>query len=139
MSKAKLKKLHHVSLAVKDADQVMRAWEKVLGIGPWKLNADMGGVDAKGRTWKAKEYWAQLGDTVIEIIQPVEGRIVQSRYLDDVGPGMHHIAFEVDDVESTLEELLENGGELVFHEPGKNWAYVRTGGPDGLIVEISQH
>ena len=35
--------------------------------------------------------------------------------------------------------MLENGGEVVFHEPGKNWAYIRSGGPDGTILEISQH
>ena len=139
MAKVKLKRLHHVSLVVDDAAKVTETWERVLSIGPWTLNADMGGVDAKGRTWKAKEYWAEIGDTIIELIEPREGRIVQSKYLDTVGPGVHHIAFEVDDVEKTLADLLENGGELVFHEEGKSWAYVRTGGPDGLVVEISQH
>ncbi len=139
MAEVRVKKLHHVSLAVTDAAKVMESWEKVLGIGGWKLNADMGGVDAKGRTWKAKEYWTQVGDTVIELIQPEEGRIVQSRFLDKVGPGLHHVAFEVEDVDDALAKINENGGEVVFHETGKNWAYVRTGGPDGVIIEISQH
>ncbi|MEE2776973.1 MAG: VOC family protein [Acidobacteriota bacterium] len=139
MADAKPMKLHHVSLAVNDAKAVAETWEKVLGIGPWKLNAEMGGVDAKGRNWKANEYWAQIGDTVIELIEPLEGRIVQSRYLDETGPGVHHMAFEVESVEETLAHMLENGAELVFHEPGNNWAYLRTGGPDGVIVEISQH
>ena len=134
----KVKKVHHVSLAV-NAAKVAEAWERVLGVGGWKLNSDMSGVDAKGRKWTGKEYWTQIGDTVIEMIEPGEGRIVQSKFLDTVGPGVHHIALEVDDVDASLEAVLENGGQVVFHEPGKNWAYVRTGGPDGLVIEISCH
>jgi methylmalonyl-CoA/ethylmalonyl-CoA epimerase len=137
MADAKIKKFHHVSLAVNDAEKVMSTWSKVLGVGPW-TSTDLSGTDAKGRPWKAKEYWAEVGDVVIEIIEPVEGRIVQSRFLDEVGPGLHHVAFQVEDVEQSLAALQEEGAELIVHNPG-SFAYVRTGGPDGAVIEISQH
>ena len=132
-----IKKFHHVSIAVNDADKVTEIWSKVMGIGPWST-IDIGGTDAKGRPWKAKEYHAQVGDVTIELIQPVEGRIVQSRFLDTVGPGLHHVAFTVDDVEKTMAELQEKGAELVVHSPG-SFAYLKTGAPDGCVIEISKH
>ena len=132
-----LKKFHHISFAVNDADKVIEIWSKVMGIGPWS-NVDIGGTDAKGRPWKAREYHAKVGDVTIELIQPIEGRIVQSRFLDTVGPGLHHVAFAVDDVEKTMAELQENGAELLVHSPG-SFAYLKTGAPDGCVVEISKH
>lgn len=133
----RIKRFHHFSLAVNNAAAVIKTWEEVLGIGPWTC-LDMGGEDAKGRPWKAKEYWTKVGDTVIELIEPVEGRIVQSKFLDTVGPGLHHIAFEVENVDEAIEEFKEKGAELIIQKPG-SWAYFRTGGPDGAIVEVSQH
>ena len=137
MADVKIKGLHHVSLAVNDAQAVMDTWEKVFGISNWR-SVDLSGTDAKGRPWKAVEYQAEVGDNVIEVIQPIEGRIVQSRFLDELGPGFHHVAFKVEDVEESLAALEENGAELIVHNPG-SFAYVRTGGPDGAVVEISKH
>ena len=136
MTDAKWKKFDHVSLAVTDAEKVIETWSEVLGIGPW-TSVDLSGTDAKGRPWKAREYRAQIGGVDIELIEPVEGRIVQSRFLDTVGPGLHHVSFTVEDVDQTLTELLDKGAELVVHNPGI-FAYVKTGGPDGMVVEISK-
>lgn len=137
MSESKMTKVHHVSLAVKDAEKVIEVWSSMLGIGPWTCH-DMAGTSAKGYPWTGKEYWAQVGDLVIELIQPVEGRIVQSKFLDTVGPGLHHIAFAVEDVEETLAELQDKGAELIIHSPG-SFAYLKTGAPDGAVIEISKH
>ncbi len=137
MAETKIKRLHHVSLAVNNAEEVMEAWSSVMGIGPWTC-LEMKGNDRKGRPWTGKEYWAKVGDVVIELIEPGQGRIVQSKFLDDVGPGLHHVAFEVDDVDKTIVEYQEKGAELIIQQPG-SWAYFRTGGPDGAIIEISQH
>ena len=136
MTDAKYKKFDHVSIAVKDAAKVIETWTDVLGIGPWSSH-DLSGTDAKGRPWKAKEYRAEVAGVDIELIEPIEGRIVQSRFLDEVGPGLHHVSFTVDDVEETLAELQEKGAELIVHNPG-SFAYLRTGGPDGVVVEISR-
>jgi len=85
MTNVKMTKFHHVSLAVNDAEKVMETCTSVLGVGPWS-SIDLSGTDPKGCPWKAKEYQASVGDVVIEIIQPVEGRIVQLRFLDEGGP-----------------------------------------------------
>ena len=137
MADSQMKIFHHVSLAVNDAEKVMETWSSMLGIGPWTC-LDLEGTSAKGRPWKAKEYWAKVGDVVIEIIEPIEGRIVQSKFLDTVGPGLHHIAFTVEDVEKSLAELQDKGAELIVHNPG-SFAYLKTGAPDGVVIEISKH
>ena len=136
MTDAKYKKFDHVSIAVKDAAKVIETWTDVLGIGPWSSH-DLSGTDAKGRPWKAKEYRAQVAGVDIELIEPIEGRIVQSRFLDEFGPGLHHVSFTVEDVEETLAELEDKGAELIVHKPG-SFAYLKTGGPDGVVIEISK-
>ena len=137
MTETKIKRVHHISLDVNNAEEVMESWSSVMGIAPWTC-LEMKGEDRKGRPWTGKEYWAKIGDVVIELIEPGQGRIVQSKFLDDVGPGLHHIAFEVDNVDETIAEYQEKGAELILKSPG-SWAYFRTGGPDGAIIEISQH
>ena len=137
MAETKIKRFHHVSLAVNNAEEVMEAWSSVMGFGPWTC-LHMKGEDRKGRPWTGKEYWAKVGDVVIELIEPGQGRIVQSKFLDTVGPGLHRVAFEVEDVDETLAEYLEKGAELILHRPGR-WAYFRTGGAAGTVIEISQH
>jgi len=136
-NKVEVKKVHHVSIAVNDADKVIEKWSSMFGIGPW-THIDIGGTDAKGRPWKAREYHAQMGSVVIELIQPIEGRIVQSRFLDTFGPGLHHISFQVDDLEEALSSFLAQGAELVIKDPGR-FAYIKSGAPDGVIIEISKH
>lgn len=135
MTDVKMTKFHHVSLAVNDAEKVMETCTNVLGVGPWS-SIDLSGADPQD--WKAKEYQASVGDVVIEIIQPVEGRIVQLRFLDEGGPSLHNVPFAVEDAEETLAALEEKGAELIVHNPG-SFVYVRTGVPEGVVVEISKH
>ena len=135
MAASKIKQLHHVSIAVSNADAVMDTWSSIIGIGPWR-SVNMSGQDRKGRSWTATGCWASIGDVVIELIEPGKGRIVQSKFLDDVGPGLHHVVFEVDGVDATLAEHQEKGVELMVNSPG-SWVYFRRGGLDGTVIEIS--
>ena len=56
----------------------------------------------------------------------------------DLGDFSDVEVIEVEDVDETIKEYQENGAELIIQQPG-SWAYFRTGGPDGTVVEISQH
>jgi len=100
----KLGNMCQVGIAVRDADKVVDAWKSAFGFDKWRYD-EIGGIDAKGRSWKARLVHYQFGPMDFELIQPVEGRIVQSRFLDTYGEGIHHIAFPVADVAAESAKL----------------------------------
>ena len=132
--KLQLSTVDQVSIAVKDIDKVVESWSSMFGIGPWTYT-DIGGTDAKGRPWKARLAFAYLGPLQIELVQPVEGRIFQSRFLDTFGEGLHHLGFYVDDVDGEASNLVARGAKLLLTDPG-NFAYLESGGPGGVIFEL---
>ncbi|MBL7208855.1 MAG: VOC family protein [Dehalococcoidia bacterium] len=132
--KLQLNTVDQVSIAVKDIDKVAESWSSMFGIGPWTYT-DIGGADAKGRPWKARLAFAYLGPLQIELVQPVEGRIFQSRFLDTFGEGLHHLGFYVDDVDGEASNLVARGAKLLLTDPG-NFAYLESGGPGGVIFEL---
>ena len=132
--KLQLKTVDQVSIAVKDIDKVIESWSLMFGIGPWSFT-DIGGTDAKGRSWKARMAFAYLGPLQVELVQPVEGRIFQSRFLDNFGEGLHHLGFYVDDVDGEASNLVAQGAKLLLTDPG-NFAYLESGGPGGVIFEL---
>ena len=132
--KLQLKTVDQISITVKDIDKVIETWSSMFGIGPWTFR-DIGGTDAKGRTWKARLAFAYLGPLQIELVQPVEGRILQSRFLDTFGEGLHHLGFYVDDVDAEAAKLVAQGAKLLITDPG-HFAYLDSGGPGGAIFEL---
>ncbi len=130
----KLKSIDHISYAVSDIDKVTEAWSRLYGLGPWKF-MDNGGQDVKGRPWKIRMAFAYVGPMEIELVQCVEGRIFQSKFIDKWGEGVHHIGFFVDDVDAEVAELVKEGAHVLIHDPGR-FAYLDGGGPGGGIFEL---
>ena len=130
------KTVDHISYAVKDIDRVVEAWSRLYGVGPWTYREN-GGSDVKGRPWKIRMAFAYLGPMEIELVECLEGRIFQSRFLDTWGEGIHHIGFLVDDVDAETANLVAQGAKLFIHDPG-NFAYLDAGGAGGAIFELMQ-
>lgn len=129
-----VKSIDHISYAVSDIDETIEAWSRLYGIGPW-TTAENGGVDTKGRPWKIRMAFARVGPMEIELVQCIEGRIFQSKFLDKWGEGVHHIGFFVDDVDAETNRLKEKGAKILIHDPGQ-FAYLDAGGPGGAIFEL---
>jgi methylmalonyl-CoA/ethylmalonyl-CoA epimerase len=134
--KFKIKAIDQISYAVKDIDKTVEAWSRLYGIGPWTYREN-GGTDAKGRPWKARLAFAEIGPLQIELVQCTEGRIFQSRFLDTWGEGLHHIGFYVDDVDAEVKNLVSQGVKLFIHDPGR-FAYLDAGTAGGAIFELIQ-
>lgn len=132
--KLELKTVDQIGIAVKDIDKVIETWSSMFGIGPWTFR-DISGTDAKGRSWKARLAFAYLGPLQIELIQPLEGRIIQSRFLETLGEGVHHLGFYVNDVDGEVANLQAQGAKLLLTDPG-NFAYLDSGGTRGIIFEL---
>ena len=127
--KAKLKEMNHIGIVVEDCDKVIESWSALFGMGSWTFR-EMGGGSVKLRVGVA-----HLGDIRIELIQPVEGKILHADYLEEHGEGLHHLGFYVDDVDAAAASLVEQGAKKLIDNPG-NYVYVDTNEPGGVIFEI---
>ena len=132
----KIEAIDQISYAVKDIDKTVESWLRLYGIGSWTYR-DNGGVDAKGRPWKIRMAFAHVGPLEIELVQCIEGRIFQSRFLDVWGEGVHHIGCYIDDVNEEVKKLVSQGVKLFVHDPGR-FAYLDAGGAGGAIFELIQ-
>ena len=114
-AKIKCKGINQVAIVVWDLEQVVRNYWNILGIGPWAIyNWEAPLVyDRKyhGQTVWAREKiaLAQVGDVQLELVQPVEGPSIYRDWLEEVGEGLHHMNFLVDDVDAAVEMLTTDG------------------------------
>ena len=79
----------------------------------------------------------------LELLEPMEGGTI-ARYLDDHGPGIHHLAFETDDASTALDRARELGITLVDEEPrpgawGHDVAFLHPADTGGVLVEFVEH
>jgi methylmalonyl-CoA epimerase len=125
--------IHHVGVAVADLDEAVHTYERLFG-GRLEHRArveDQGVEAASMRVGESRvELLAALGDDT-----PV-GKFIANR-----GPGMHHLAYEVDDVATALAELTEQGAELIDTAPraglfGLEVAFVHPDSVHGILSEV---
>lgn len=133
--KLQLNKVDQIGIAVKNIDSVIEKWSSMFGVSSWTFR-DIGGIDAKGRSWKARLAFANIGPLQIELIQPLEGRIIQSRFLETFGDGVHHLGFYVDDVDAEVANLQAQGAKILVTDPGNFAYFVDSSGPGGVIFEL---
>ena len=82
-----------------------------------------------------------IADIEVELVKPTSEDSGIARFLNHRGPGIHHICFEVDDIESFLETLRERGVELINEEPvigtaGKRIAFIHPKSTHGVLIEL---
>jgi len=127
--KVELKSVDHIGIVVRDCDKVIESWSALFGIGPWTFR-EMGGGSVKLRVGVG-----YLGPIRIDLIQPVEGKVLHSEFLEEHGEGLHHLGFYVDDVDAAAASLVAEGAKVLINNPG-NFVYLETGGPGGVIFEL---
>jgi methylmalonyl-CoA/ethylmalonyl-CoA epimerase len=84
-----------------------------------------------------------VGDSSVELLEDVSGSSAIRKYLDKNGEGIHHIAFEVDDIHQAVKELKEGGYRLIDETPregahGMTVAFMHPKGTHGMLVELVQ-
>jgi methylmalonyl-CoA/ethylmalonyl-CoA epimerase len=128
-----VRSLHHVALAVEDLDEALAAYERLFG-AELELRATMGdqGVEAA---------YMRVGEGRLELLAPLAEDTPVGRFLARRGPGMHHVAFGVDDVAGALAQLAENGATLIDERPrpglgGHEVAFVHPESLHGVLAEV---
>ena len=125
--------VHHIGIAVADLDEGVVTYERLLGgvVEHRELVPDQG-VEAAT---------VLVGGSRIELLAPTGDDTPVGRFLAKRGPGIHHIAYEVDDVDAALEELRAAGAELVDAVPrrglfGLQVAFVHPDAVHGVLTEV---
>jgi methylmalonyl-CoA epimerase len=125
--------IHHVGVAVADLDEAVRTYERLFGgTLEHRARVEDQGVEAASM---------RLGDSRIELLAPLGDDTPVGKFLAKRGPGMHHVAYEVDDVRSALAGLARQGAELIDAEPreglfGLEVAFVHPESIHGVLSEV---
>ncbi len=125
--------IHHVGLAVLDLDEAVRTYERLLGGRlEHRVRVDDQGVEAAS---------IRVGDGRVELLAALGDDTPVGWFLAKRGPGMHHVAYEVDDVRAAIEALTEQGAELIDSEPrrgmfGLEVAFVHPESVHGVLSEV---
>jgi methylmalonyl-CoA/ethylmalonyl-CoA epimerase len=82
-----------------------------------------------------------VGEGHVELLAPLDAQTPVGRFLDRQGPGLHHVAYQVTDIDATLEALRETGMELIDQQPrtgirGSRVAFVHPRATGGVLTEI---
>jgi methylmalonyl-CoA/ethylmalonyl-CoA epimerase len=125
--------IHHVGLAVQNLDEAVQTYERLFG-GRLEHRARVEEQGVEAATMR-------VGDGRIELLAALGEDTPVGRFLAKRGPGMHHVAYEVDDVATALSELAAAGVELIDSEPRKGMfglevAFVHPESVHGVLSEV---
>ena len=125
--------IHHVGVAVCDLDAAVRTYERLFG----------GRLEHRARVEEQGVEAATLrvGDARIELLSALSADTPVGRFLAKRGPGMHHVAYEVDDVGAALADLAACGAELIDTAPrrglfGLEVGFVHPDSVHGVLSEV---
>jgi methylmalonyl-CoA/ethylmalonyl-CoA epimerase len=140
-------KIAHLGLVVKDIEKSARDYVAILGVAvpAWELTdpVEKAHTIYLGRPTpaQAKLAFIELPNITLELIEPVGGPSTWRDFLEKKGEGVHHIAFEVKDLDARLAELEAKGVSLIQRGDytGGRYAYVDATARLGLIVELLEN
>ena len=128
-----LNRIYHLGYAVEDIEAAARFYRENFGTESTEPEV----VEEQG----VIATMFRVGESMIELVQPTRPDSPVGRFLERRGEGVHHVAYEVDDLEAALRELKKNGVELVDEEPragagGTRVAFVHPKSAFGVLTEL---
>jgi len=147
LDKVQLKRAVQVGVVVKDLEQTTRLLGSLFGLGPFQFIEWPDSPDSKyyyhGTEQRIKNRLAflQVGPLELELIQLLEGdRNGFLDFLNQKGGGIHHILFEVDDIDAVIKSLSRDGISVLQSgtgiRPGTRWALLDTQDLVGFFIEL---
>ena len=138
-----LKDLGHIGIVVRDVEKAADFYTATLGIGPFhifELTVPAERTKEKAAAAKLKLGMAQLGQITFELIEVVEGETIHKEFLDAKGEGLHHLGFDVADLDQELVKLERHGISVLTAGKfaGGGFAYLDSKKTNGVIIELVQ-
>ncbi|MBJ92893.1 MAG: methylmalonyl-CoA epimerase [Rickettsiales bacterium] len=130
------KRLHHVGIAVPSLDEGAKAW------GPTGLGLlEEGREEVTSASTKIAMF--PVGESRIELLEPMGDDSPVGKFLSKRGPGIHHLCFEVEDIEAEIIRIAASGMRLLGNPPspgahGSLVAFIHPADTGGVLVELNQ-
>ena len=130
-----MKKVEHIGIAVKDLNNANALFEKLFNQSHYKVEE----LESEG----VSTSFFKVGDTKIELLQALQADSPIAKFIEKRGEGIHHIAFEVDDIQSEMERLQAEGFELIHTEAkdgvdNKKICFLHPKSTNGVLIELCQ-
>ncbi|WP_448542592.1 methylmalonyl-CoA epimerase [Roseiflexus sp.] len=129
-------KVDHIGFAVRDIDSAIAFYSQTFGISEWER------IPMPERHMEVAA--TRIGDMLLELIAPTSDEAAFAKYLNERGPGMHHIAYRVNDIVAALAEVRARGVQLIDETPRPGLhdtlvAFLHPKSCQGVLVELVQH
>ena len=130
-----MKKIEHLGIAVKDLEAADRTYEALLGIASYKQEA----VESEN----VVTSFFEVGESKIELLASTDPEGPISKFIEKRGEGIHHVAFEVDDIRAEMKRLAAEGFTILNEEPkrgadNKLICFVHPKSTNGVLIELCQ-
>src|SRR6478752_9905104 len=128
-----LGRIDHIGVATDDLDGAIALYEGTMGMPvSHRETVESQGVEA---------VLLDVGEGHVELLRPLGPQTAVGKYLERKGPGLHHVAYAVDDIDATLRALSGAGLELIDGEPrvgirGSRVAFLHPRSTGGVLTEI---
>lgn len=125
--------IEHIGIAVNSLDEAIPFYEKMLGLKCYAVE--------EVKDQKVKTAFFMAGETKIELLESTDPEGPVGKFIEKKGPGIHHLAFAVDDVNQSLSELEENGVRLIDKKgrkgaEGLDIGFLHPKSTFGVLTEI---
>ena len=130
-----IKRLEHIGIAIKDMETSNALFESLLGVAPYK--------EEEVASEYVKTSFFKTGESKIELLEATAPESAIAKYLEKRGEGIHHIAFEVDDIYAEMERMRQEGFRLLNEQPKKGAdnklvCFIHPKSANGVLVELCQ-
>ena len=130
-----LRKIEHLGIAVKSIDQSLKVFEALLGTTCYKIER----VESEA----VQTAFLMIGESKIELLEASNPDSAIGKFLEKKGQGIHHIAFDVENIFSEIDRLKNEGFELIHVSPkdgadNKLIAFLHPKSTEGVLVELCQ-
>lgn len=130
-----MRKIEHLGIAVKDLEASNALFEKLLGVAPYKEES----VESEG----VKTSFFQTGPNKIELLEATNPDSPIAKFIEKKGEGIHHIAFDVEDIQQEINRLKEEGFVVLNETPKKGAdnklvCFLHPKGTNGVLIELCQ-
>jgi methylmalonyl-CoA/ethylmalonyl-CoA epimerase len=128
-----MQKVEHIGIAVKSLAMAVPLFERLLNSKCYKIE--------KVDTEKVNTAFLKTGETKIELLESVDPAGIIARFIEKKGEGIHHVAFEVADIEKEIERLKKEGFVVLNETPkagadNKLVCFLHPGNTSGVLIEL---
>ena len=130
-----LTKINHIGIAVKSLDETIPFYRDQLGM-------EFMGVEEVTEQ-QVKVAMLQIGESKIELLEPTADDSPVAKFLEKNGPGVHHVAYETEDIEAAIADLQAKGARMIDTVPrngahGARIAFIHPKSSNGVLTELCQ-